>query len=282
MKCSRCGAENPDDVRFCIACGAPLDASPVSEGTIGPKDGEAAVDPSPVTPVPGTAPAQSFSPAPQPADPGYAQPRPQRSTAHVAIISAAVAVAVCAGVFAAFLAFTGSTSSTQEAAQQSTIRVESAEDEADEKDEAETTSNRERVLADAAKEDEADDADDQNVEATPQVQDPAPQPAPAPEPEPEPAQEPVASASGKQPFWGVWIGAFSDEAGARARASEAASRGFNAAVYYSADWTNLNQAGYWVVTCGANTSEADAQAVLSQALTYYGDAYVKYSGSWQG
>ena len=53
-------------------------------------------------------------------------------------------------------------------------------------------------------------------------------------------------------------------------------------MYYSADWTNLNQAGYWVVTCGANTSEADAQAVLSQALTYYGDAYVKYSGSWQG
>ena len=105
MKCSRCGAENPDDVRFCIACGAPLNASPVSEGTIGPKDGEAAADPSPVAPVPGPAPAQSFSPAPQPADPGYAQPQPRRSTAHVAIISAAVAVAVCAGVFAAFLAF---------------------------------------------------------------------------------------------------------------------------------------------------------------------------------
>ena len=59
MKCSRCGAENSEDVRFCTACGAPLDASPVSGGGVGPKDGEAASDPSPAAPAP--APAASVA-----------------------------------------------------------------------------------------------------------------------------------------------------------------------------------------------------------------------------
>src|SRR2546428_14122134 len=31
MRCGRCGEENPERARFCLACGAPLDAEPVKQ-----------------------------------------------------------------------------------------------------------------------------------------------------------------------------------------------------------------------------------------------------------
>lgn len=106
---------------------------------------------------------------------------------------------------------------------------------------------------------------------------------PAAEPEPDPAPEETASpepAAQEAPFWGVWIGAFSERQNAQERADLASGLGFSdVRIEFSSDWAKLNQAGYYVVSVGTYASRAEAEGVLPSAQRHFSDAYVKYSGA---
>lgn len=81
-----------------------------------------------------------------------------------------------------------------------------------------------------------------------------------------------------EPFWGVWIGAFSSQEGADHVAGQANRAGLETYTEVSSDWENLNSKTYYVVTHGKYKSEAAARAELKKAKEYAPDAYVKYSG----
>ena len=82
------------------------------------------------------------------------------------------------------------------------------------------------------------------------------------------------------PFWGVWVGAFNSKANAEARQQEMRNLGYpDPRIYWSADYSNLNQDGYWVVAAGIYDSESNAKYHMDKAKSAYSDTYVKYSGN---
>lgn len=88
---------------------------------------------------------------------------------------------------------------------------------------------------------------------------------------------------GSTPFWGVWAYASKDLGEAVGFAQDARSRGFDAEVLLTTDWSNLNSEPWYVVTLGIAGSEGDAYDILSDAQSsVYGDAYVKWSGDYIG
>ncbi len=90
----------------------------------------------------------------------------------------------------------------------------------------------------------------------------------------------AGSPTGSEPFWGVWIGAYSQSQNAQECAALAHELGFgDARIEFSSDWAELNQAGYYVVSAGTYASQADAESVLSSVRQHFSDAYVKYSGT---
>ena len=92
----------------------------------------------------------------------------------------------------------------------------------------------------------------------------------------------VKAYSPRDPFYGIWCQAAKDLNEAAAYASQIASYGYNAQVFNTADWSNLNSEPWYAVTAGVYYSESDAQAVLPGVQSVYPDAYIKYSGSYQG
>ena len=83
----------------------------------------------------------------------------------------------------------------------------------------------------------------------------------------------------KEPFYGVWINAFKEEADAKALVKEITDKGLPAFSVYSCDWENLNKEPYYCVTVGKSASESEAKSYLNEAKkSGYGSAYVKYTG----
>ena len=84
------------------------------------------------------------------------------------------------------------------------------------------------------------------------------------------------------PFYGIWITASKDIIDVQNVVTEARSRGINAGLYITTDWSNLNPEFWYVASAGEYASEASANAALPniQAAGYW-DAYVKYTGNWQ-
>ena len=87
-----------------------------------------------------------------------------------------------------------------------------------------------------------------------------------------------------EPFWGIWVGAFSVAANAEQRLAEIKKEGYpDARMVRSYTYSNLNHAqNYYLVTAGIYSSEAAAKADIQAALDAgYKDAYVKHTGSLQ-
>ncbi len=83
------------------------------------------------------------------------------------------------------------------------------------------------------------------------------------------------------PFYGVWCAAYEDRGDADKYADLLKSQGFDACVFLSSEWSNLNSEPYYIVTAGTYTTEADAEAVLRSVHNAgYVKAYVKYSGDY--
>ena len=84
-------------------------------------------------------------------------------------------------------------------------------------------------------------------------------------------------------FYGVWCGAFKNNSDAQREAEKLRNKGYyNADVYISSEWSNMNKEKWYCVTADVCASKSDANSVLSGVKSYYSDAYVKYSGSYLG
>ncbi|MCR5747260.1 MAG: SPOR domain-containing protein [Lachnospiraceae bacterium] len=80
-------------------------------------------------------------------------------------------------------------------------------------------------------------------------------------------------------FWGVWCSASTSEAEAEAYAETLRTSGFDAKVFLTTDWENLNSNPYYVVTACVCTTQEEADRLLANVQNAgYEDAYVKYSG----
>ena len=81
-------------------------------------------------------------------------------------------------------------------------------------------------------------------------------------------------------FYGVWCYGSKNEADANSFASDLSGVGFDAKVYVTTDWENLNTELYYVVTAGVCLTEDEANYLLeSVKKAGYTDAYVKYTGN---
>lgn len=87
-----------------------------------------------------------------------------------------------------------------------------------------------------------------------------------------------------QPFWGVWVAAMKDLAGAEEVASELSSNGYDAQIFLSSEWENLNADTWYVVTAGVFDTESEAEQVMDEleASGLTTSAYVKHSGDYKG
>ena len=83
-------------------------------------------------------------------------------------------------------------------------------------------------------------------------------------------------------FYGIWCGAAKTEAEAQKQAKKIRENGFDAQVFVTTDWSNLNTEKWYVITAGIYGTKEAASAVLQDVQRVCSDAYIKYSGNWQG
>ena len=84
------------------------------------------------------------------------------------------------------------------------------------------------------------------------------------------------------PFYGIWCQGTKDYTIAEKGINDLQNRGFNAQIFVTTDWSNLNSERWYVVTAGVYATESDAKTDLSLVQSYYPDAYIKYSGDYIG
>lgn len=95
-------------------------------------------------------------------------------------------------------------------------------------------------------------------------------------------QQSDSSQSSISPFYGIWCGAAKTEAEAQKQVKKIRENGFDAQVFVTTDWSNLNTEKWYVITAGTYGTEEAASAVLSDVQRVCSNAYIKYSGNWQG
>ena len=84
------------------------------------------------------------------------------------------------------------------------------------------------------------------------------------------------------PFYGIWCYGSKESGDAYNYASSLNNAGFEAEVFLTTDWSNLNTESYYVVTAGTYGTEGEANTNLAAVQGFCSDAYVKYSGDYQG
>ena len=90
------------------------------------------------------------------------------------------------------------------------------------------------------------------------------------------------SATFQAPFYGIWCYGSKESADAYNYANSLNNAGFEAEVFLTTDWSNLNTESYYVVTADTYGTEGEATANLAAVQSFCSDAYVKYSGNYQG
>lgn len=87
------------------------------------------------------------------------------------------------------------------------------------------------------------------------------------------------SVSGTSAFYGVWCCGSKSESDANKFASQLLNQGFDARVFVTTDWTNLNPEKFYVVTAGICSTKVQAEQLLgSVKANGYSNAYIKYTG----
>lgn len=84
----------------------------------------------------------------------------------------------------------------------------------------------------------------------------------------------------KTPFYGIWCYASREEAEANSYVEVIKNSGFDARVFVTTDWSNLNDETFYVVTAGIYQTEDEANEVLADVRNLCADAYIKYSGDF--
>lgn len=264
MFCLSCGIEIPDDTRFCPSCGAP-----VGDNAAATRAGKTAYAPSLGA---GQAAGTAFSatgPAVNSSSPdSYGWGRRRQAPGWAVAVAATFALLACGGTVAAFVLLGGFSPVGEEPENQVQVVAEqpgasepAPVEEAESEDEPEVKSGSSPVADLEPNQDAESDAESSGTSSA------------GPETS-------TTSATGAEPFWGVWIGAFNQRQNAQERADLARGLGFSdVRIELSSDWTGLNQKGYYVVSVGSYSSKAEAERVLSSARQHFSDAYVKYSGT---
>ena len=83
-------------------------------------------------------------------------------------------------------------------------------------------------------------------------------------------------------FYGIWCYGSKGIEEAESYAETMRQNGYDAQVFLTTDWSNLNTDAYYVVTAGKYGSEVEAYNALPSVQNWCADAYVKYSGTWKG
>lgn len=83
-------------------------------------------------------------------------------------------------------------------------------------------------------------------------------------------------------FYGVWVGAKKTMDEAEKFAQELVNNGFEANIFVSTDWSNLNSEPWYVITSGVYDSKSEADYNLDMVKEVYPNAYIKASGYWKG
>ena len=90
---------------------------------------------------------------------------------------------------------------------------------------------------------------------------------------------PASSSNESEAFYGVWCSGSKSKPDAENSASELVAIGFDAHVFVTTDWANLNPEKFYVVTAGICGTKQEAEQLLSVVKrSGYSDAYVKYTG----
>lgn len=79
-------------------------------------------------------------------------------------------------------------------------------------------------------------------------------------------------------FYGIWCGASKEYAGAEEIADILKASGFEADIFITTDWDNLNAEQWYVVSAGKYYEEKDAEKNLPIIKEVFGNAYIKFSG----
>lgn len=80
-------------------------------------------------------------------------------------------------------------------------------------------------------------------------------------------------------FYGVWCIACKDISNAEKMVLELSDNGFEAQVFVTTDWENLNSEKFYVVTAGVCETKREAEKLLTKVKeSGYTDAYVRYTG----
>ena len=83
-----------------------------------------------------------------------------------------------------------------------------------------------------------------------------------------------------EPFYGVWCYGGKKANDARNFVLELREKGFDAEMFVTTEWSNLNAEMFYVVTAGVCETEQDAKELCKTVKANgYKDAYVKYSGN---
>lgn len=83
-------------------------------------------------------------------------------------------------------------------------------------------------------------------------------------------------------FYGIWCYGSKEPEEANSYAETLKASGFDAGVFITTNWSNLNTERFFVVTAGIYATEDEANAALASVQGICPDAYVKYSGDFLG
>lgn len=87
------------------------------------------------------------------------------------------------------------------------------------------------------------------------------------------------TSASSEAFYGVWCSGSKSKSDAENVANDLVSLGFDAQVFVTTDWENLNPEKFYVVTAGVCNTKQEAEQLLSSVKSNgFSDAYVKYSG----
>lgn len=82
-------------------------------------------------------------------------------------------------------------------------------------------------------------------------------------------------------FYGIWCDASRDIDTAYKYVVDWESKGWDAYVFFTSEWSNLNQENWYAVSVGIYSSEEDALQYLKEIQKSQSDAYIKFSGEYQ-
>ncbi len=85
-----------------------------------------------------------------------------------------------------------------------------------------------------------------------------------------------------EPFYGIWCIGAKNRSDSKKSVENLKGYGYDAKVYVTTDWSNLNSEKWYVVSAGEYSTKDEAEEYLEDIQELYESAYIKYTGEYQG